>query len=247
MSALSGLTPTVLRSRPPFPANTVGALTSAARSANVNVIEAGNGIVRASVFQFNNSSVTMTDATTNGAHGSLALYDFPEGVISIDGVVGSLTLARVGTNLTATAAVVAGLGTAAVATDNATLLGAEADIFPSTAVTLASGSATFSPRSLLTASIAALTDNSGGTASDTIAAIGATYVQAEVRNAVASLASKINAVMAAVSGRSVVFNGTTTPIDLFLNFAVPDAGSTGNDALLLNGTLVVTWKHLGDN
>lgn len=39
---------------------------------------------------------------------------------------------------------------------------------------------------------AALTDNSGGTASDTIAAIGATYDQAEVRNAVASLAAKIN-------------------------------------------------------
>lgn len=39
---------------------------------------------------------------------------------------------------------------------------------------------------------AALTDNSGGTASDTIAAIGATYDQDEVRNAVASLAEKVN-------------------------------------------------------
>lgn len=38
----------------------------------------------------------------------------------------------------------------------------------------------------------ALTDNSGGTASDTIAAIGASYNQAEVRNAVASLAAKVN-------------------------------------------------------
>lgn len=37
-----------------------------------------------------------------------------------------------------------------------------------------------------------LTDNSGGTASDTVAAIGATYVQAEVRNAVASLTAKVN-------------------------------------------------------
>jgi len=40
----------------------------------------------------------------------------------------------------------------------------------------------------------ALTDNSGGTAADTIAVIGATYVQAEVQNAVASLAAKINAI-----------------------------------------------------
>jgi len=38
-----------------------------------------------------------------------------------------------------------------------------------------------------------LTDNSGGTASDTIAAVSATYVQAEVRNAIASLSAKINA------------------------------------------------------
>lgn len=38
----------------------------------------------------------------------------------------------------------------------------------------------------------ALIDNSGGTASLTIAAIGATYTQAEVRNAVASLARSIN-------------------------------------------------------
>jgi hypothetical protein len=40
--------------------------------------------------------------------------------------------------------------------------------------------------------IAALTDNSGGTPADTIAVIGATYDQAEVANAVASLAAKIN-------------------------------------------------------
>lgn len=37
-----------------------------------------------------------------------------------------------------------------------------------------------------------LTDNSGGTASDTIAAIGGTYSQSEVANAVASLADEIN-------------------------------------------------------
>lgn len=45
--------------------------------------------------------------------------------------------------------------------------------------------------------VTSLTDNSGGTAADTIAAIGATYNQAEVRNAVASLAAKINELLAA--------------------------------------------------
>lgn len=44
--------------------------------------------------------------------------------------------------------------------------------------------------------LTALTDNSGGTAADTIAAIGASYSQAEVRNAVASLAAKINTLIA---------------------------------------------------
>lgn len=41
--------------------------------------------------------------------------------------------------------------------------------------------------------VADLTDNSGGTASGTIAVIGATYSQTEVANAIASLAAKINA------------------------------------------------------
>lgn len=39
---------------------------------------------------------------------------------------------------------------------------------------------------------AALTDSSGGTAGQTIAEIGGTYVQAEVRNAVASLTRQVN-------------------------------------------------------
>lgn len=41
-----------------------------------------------------------------------------------------------------------------------------------------------------------LTDSSSGAASDTIAAIGATYTQDEVRDAVASLAAKINYLLA---------------------------------------------------
>jgi len=49
-----------------------------------------------------------------------------------------------------------------------------------------------------------LTDNSGGTASDTIAVIGATYDQAEVRNAVASLAAKVNEVITNARARGWV-------------------------------------------
>jgi hypothetical protein len=49
-----------------------------------------------------------------------------------------------------------------------------------------------------------LTDNSTGTASDTIAAIGATYNQDQVRNAVASLAAKVNLLLGVRSGWQVV-------------------------------------------
>lgn len=40
--------------------------------------------------------------------------------------------------------------------------------------------------------ITPLTDSSGGTAGDTLAAISGTYVQAEIRNSIASLADRIN-------------------------------------------------------
>ena len=45
----------------------------------------------------------------------------------------------------------------------------------------------------------ALTDSSSGTASATIAAIGGTYDQDEVRNAVASLAAEVNALIVDVT------------------------------------------------
>lgn len=48
-----------------------------------------------------------------------------------------------------------------------------------------------------------LTDNSGGTGSDTIAAIGGTYSQAEVANAIASLAAKVNELNAALQAAQV--------------------------------------------
>ncbi|QDP64093.1 MAG: hypothetical protein Unbinned2301contig1004_19 [Prokaryotic dsDNA virus sp.] len=52
--------------------------------------------------------------------------------------------------------------------------------------------------------VTALTDSSGGTASDTIAAIGATYAQAEVRNAVASLTAKVNALQRQMDSAGII-------------------------------------------
>ncbi len=51
--------------------------------------------------------------------------------------------------------------------------------------------------------IVSLTDNSGGTGTDTIAAIGASYSQTEVRNAVASLADKIQEIILVLEGHGL--------------------------------------------
>lgn len=52
--------------------------------------------------------------------------------------------------------------------------------------------------------IAALTDSSGGTASGTLAAISATYVQTEIRNSIASLNAKIAAILVALKAHGLV-------------------------------------------
>lgn len=211
----------------------------------VDVQECGFGAVRQTLFTFTGVQVAMTDQTTAGSQGNYKFYDFPEGAIIVHSAVTNLTLARLGTALTATSAVVAAIGTVAAATDNATLLTTEANVIPSTACTLSSGAGTFA--AISSRSITALTDSSGGTAADTIAAIGGTYSQAEVRNAVASLAAKINTLIDAVGVNAPrLIDGTATASDLYLNFATPDAGSTGNDSLVVNGTILVTWTIAGD-
>lgn len=42
------------------------------------------------------------------------------------------------------------------------------------------------------------------------------------------------------------FDGTTTPSDILLNLAIPDAGIAGNDSILVNGTVVIAWTDIGD-
>jgi uncharacterized small protein (DUF1192 family) len=58
----------------------------------------------------------------------------------------------------------------------------------------------------------ALTDNSGGTASNTIAAIGATYSQSEVANAIASLADEINKLRADNAAQKTALDAALTLI-----------------------------------
>lgn len=146
-------------------------------------------------YKFENRSVTITDNTTNGAHGNLKIVDLPEGNITLLGATTNLTIARVGTNITATAAVVASVGTVAAANTDATLTSTEANIVPSTSATLTSGAG----------------------------------------------------VAKGVSTAVLVANGTTTRVPVYLNFAMPDAGATGNDALTVNGTITLVYSVCGDN
>lgn len=162
--------------------------------ANVTVSQSAL-IPQYATFTFTAQSVTTTDATTAGAHGNLKFYTFPEGNVAVLGAVSNLTIARVGTAITTTAAVVSSVGTVAASNADATLTSTEANVIPSTAGTLNAGAGT-------------------------------------------------------VKGEStavVVIDGTTTAGDLFLNFAMPDASSTGNDALLVSGTVKVAYLVLGDN
>lgn len=175
--------------------NGVG-VAGAAASTSVAVSESGAGAMK-TVLTLSNVSITMTDATTAGSHGSLKLYDFPQCNLLFLGGTTNLTITAGVGGITDTAAVVGSVGTTTVGTDNATLTTTEADLIPSTASTLTGG-------------------------------VGAT---------------KGKTVTAGV----VVFDGTATAKDAWLNFAVPDADSTANDTLVVSGTITLVWSNLGDN
>lgn len=119
----------------------------AKNGAAVAVSETQIGPLKRTVFTITDLTVAMTDATTAGSHGKHKLYDFPAGLILVLGCVTDLVVARVGTAIGAAAAVVGSIGSADVGTDNATLTSTEADIVPSTAATLSSGTGNFDGQS----------------------------------------------------------------------------------------------------
>lgn len=167
----------------------------AAQRGPVTVVEGGDEVLRKTTLNISNLAVTMTDAGAAGCHGSVQLYDFPVGLIQILGATLSLATAAGAGGIADNAAVVQSVGTAAVATDNASLSSTEADIIPSTAGTLAAG---------------------------------------------------INGSVVGVSTTPALFDGHNTAKDAFLNFAIPDAGSSASDTLTVTGTVVIYWLYFGD-
>jgi hypothetical protein len=242
MSLLSQ-TPAIHKTRPTN-ANDVGTVPATV-SAKVEEF-GGPGHTRITRLTFVDHVVTMTDATTSGCHGAFKFYDLPQGSVLIQGYNVNLTTLAGSGGITDTAAVVLSVGTVTAGTDNATLLSTEADVVPSTVGTLAAGAGTFAATSV--SAYVALTDSSGGATSDsTLASIAATPTQAQVANAIAQLNNRINFLADRINLRQRLVGSATTAADLFLNIAVPDAGSTANDTITLNGVLEFHWVNLGSN
>jgi hypothetical protein len=45
---------------------------------------------------------------------------------------------------------------------------------------------------------------------------------------------------------AAAFDGTSTPVDVYLNLAVPDADSSADDTVTVSGTITINWIALGD-
>jgi len=228
----------------------VGAKNGAAISAK----EYGDGVLHQTVLTLTALSITMTDTGANGSHGGHKLYDFPLGQIEIVGATTDLTIVAAA-GIGATAAVVSSIGTVVAANTNATLTSTEADIIAQTASTLTSSAGVMRgklvPTLAAVGGIVTLTDSSAGTPADTITALadGSTYANdvASLRNNLASLAAKVNAILNGTKATRRIFDGTATAIDAFLNFAVPDAGATANSTLAVTGSILLSWINHGDN
>jgi len=213
----------------------------------LTVNEQSVGHIHITKITLNSLAVSMVDGTTNGSIGSKKVYTFPSGLIKMLSARTNLTVS-VTSNIGATAALKHSLGSAAAAT-NDTLSLTKANIIPSTSTTLATSAGSPKGKSAATA-LVALTDNSGGTASDTIAAQSGSYVQATQQNTIASLAAKINALIArlTLNGESLdpLLDGLSSAVDVYLNFGVADADSSGNATVTVSGTIYLVWEWGGE-
>lgn len=46
---------------------------------------------------------------------------------------------------------------------------------------------------------------------------------------------------------ATIHDGTSTPIDLYLNLAIPAAASSADDTVTISGTITILWAQLGDH
>lgn len=131
------------------PKTSVG--VGAAAGTGVTAVEYGGNGIHKTVLTLASTSITMTDATTNGSHGAQKVYDFPAGPIQILGCSYDLTTLAGAGGITDTAQLVGSLGSVTNDTANATLTSTEADLIASTAGTLSSGAGTLKKHGSLVA------------------------------------------------------------------------------------------------
>lgn len=139
---------------PPLTTSGVGAKAGS----TVSVVEQGDGIWHRTIITCDATPVTITDDANVAQYGGAGkIYDFPEGLINIQGAVidGAVTLGTTGT-ITNTWAGGVALGTAA-ATTGATLVSTEADVMPEVDV----GAATAKVAVVDAVSVAAVLTESG--------------------------------------------------------------------------------------
>lgn len=106
---------------------------------------------------------------------------------------------------------------------------------------------------VITAGAGGITDTAavvGSIGTTTVGTDNATLTTTEA-DLIPSTASTLTAGVGATKGKTVtagvvVFDGTATAKDAYLNFAVPDADSTANDTLTVSGTITLVWSNLGD-
>jgi len=85
-----------------------------------------------------------------------------------------------------------------------------------------------------------------GTAAATAGATLASTEQDLIGSTVATLTAGAGAAAKHGSIVTTAYDGHTTPIDAILNFAMPDAGTSANAAILFTGTITISWINLGD-
>ena len=121
----------------------VGAVPVASQTAGVSVREIGNGAMRKTVFTFTDVEIAVTDGAGSGSHGSLQIYDAPEGNIIILGGQANITMDNPdGTGVPDDTVMEVGVGSTAIsAAADGSLGSTEDDIVPDINLTLSSGTA----------------------------------------------------------------------------------------------------------
>lgn len=207
---ISGIGPTIDddSGRMTIPLSTFGAepLTTAGNGAEngstVSAVEAGDGVWHRTTLTCTATPITISDDAGQAQYGGVKVYDFPAGLINIQGAVidGALTAGVTGTIIDAWTGGVA-LGTV-TATTGTTLTSTEANIMPEVDIAAA------------TAKVGACDAVSVATA---LTESGARWL-----------------------------DGTTTAIDMFLNFVIDDDASHTAGTATFTGTVTFLWANLGD-